>query len=84
MGPLSRSADPVLSDAQRARLDLRASYLRCDHGWFLAVRYDDRPVSKQGAKDPQTTWTDESETATGFGLRSEWIDARPKASAGNE
>lgn len=62
------------------------SYLKsdqCQHGWFLAVRYDDRPVSKQRTKDLPTR-TATAATASGFKLRSEWIDARPKASASNE
>jgi hypothetical protein len=62
------------------------SYLvsdQCNFGWFLAVRYDDRPVSKQRTKDlPARTATASKET--GFDLRSDWIDARPKASASKE
>lgn len=61
------------------------SYLtsdQCDFGWFLAVRYDDKPVSITRTKDLAKR-TAAAATATGFDLRAEWIDARRKASASN-
>lgn len=60
------------------------AYLTSDKccGWFLAVRYDDRAVSVSRANDlPKRTASAARET--GFDLRAEWIDARPKASASN-
>lgn len=61
------------------------SYLtsdQCDYGWFLAVRYDDKPVSVTRTRDLAKR-TSSAATETGFDLRAEWIDARPKASASN-
>jgi hypothetical protein len=61
------------------------SYLlsdECDYGWFLAVRYTDKPASKQRTKELQSR-TEKASKETGFQLQSEWIDARPKASASN-
>lgn len=61
------------------------SYLtsdQCSYGWFLAVRYDDRHVSETRTRDLQKRTTSASEE-TGFDLRAEWIDARPKVSASN-
>ncbi|MFH5208606.1 hypothetical protein ACHIPZ_10400 [Antrihabitans sp. NCIMB 15449] len=54
----------------------------CDFGWFLAVRYDDKPVSAKRTNDLASR-TESAGRDTGFDLRSEWIDARPKASASN-
>ena len=61
------------------------SYLisdQCDFGWFLAVRYDDKPVSVTRTNDLAKR-TASAATDTGFDLRAEWIDARRKVSASN-
>lgn len=61
------------------------SYLtsdQCSFGWFLAVRYDDRLVSVSRTNDLPNR-TSSAARETGFDLRAEWIDARPKASASN-
>ena len=53
------------------------SYLisdQCDFGWFLAVRYDDKPVSVTRTNDLAKR-TASAATDTGFDLRAEWIDA---------
>lgn len=61
------------------------SYLtsdQCGFGWFLAVRYNDEPVSVTRTRDLSKR-TASAATETGFDLRADWIDARPKASASN-
>lgn len=61
------------------------SYLtsdQCVFGWFLAVRYDDKPASVTRTNDLAGR-TVSAAAETGFDLRAEWIDARPKASASN-
>lgn len=52
----------------------------CQRGWFLAVRYNDKPASVSRTKDLASRTVAAAE-ATGFTLWSDWIDARPKASA---
>lgn len=61
------------------------SYLssaKCSRGWFLAVRFTDSRLQVQRTLDLQRR-TRAASAATGFHLRSEWIDARPKRSASN-
>lgn len=61
------------------------SYLtsdNCNFGWFLSVRYDDKPASITRTNDLAKR-TASAAKETGFDLRAEWIDARPKASASN-
>lgn len=83
--------DRVLLEVKKMRngdywngLELQlTSYLnsaRCDRGWFLAVRLTDTALEAQRTVDLPARTRAASE-ATGFRLRSDWIDARPKKSA---
>jgi hypothetical protein len=54
----------------------------CKRGWFLAVRYSDSPREAQRTRDLAKRTADAAKSS-GFDLRSDWLDARPKASASN-
>lgn len=59
------------------------SYLtsdECDHGWFLAVRFSDSKT-EVARTQALASRTRAASAATGFKLRSDWVDARWKKSA---
>ena len=52
----------------------------CEHGWFLAVRLLDTNLEKDRTRDLASR-TAEAASASGFNLRSDWLDARRQESA---